>query len=59
MYYLGTTSLLGWALGLAPSKDNFWSSAHQDGNAFNDETYERFSEMQGVVASYSTGPVQV
>ena len=59
VYYVGTTSLLAYALDLKPSKDNFWSTQVQPGNAFNNRTMERFSDMQAAIASLSSGPVQV
>lgn len=46
VYYIGTTSLLSWALGLAPAKDNFWSSEWQPGSAYKNTTHEPYSEMQ-------------
>jgi hypothetical protein len=33
-YNVGTSSLLAYATGLAPSKDNWWTSEHQPGGAF-------------------------
>jgi hypothetical protein len=57
VYYIGTTSLLSWALGVAPAKDNFWSSDWQPGSAYGNNTHEPFSEMEAAVAAYSTGPV--
>ena len=59
VYYVGTTSLLAYALDLKPSKDNFWSTQVQPGNAFNNRTMERFSDMQAAIAALSSGPVQV
>jgi hypothetical protein len=35
VYYVGTTSIMAWALELEPSKDNFWSKPLQPGSAFN------------------------
>ena len=57
VYYIGTTSLLSWAIGLAPAKDNFWSTEWQPGSHYSNTTREPYSEMQVAIASYSTGPV--
>jgi len=57
-YYIGTTSLLAWALDLAPSKDSFWSTPTQPGNPYGDVA-ERYPAMQAAVAALSRGPVQV
>ena len=43
---LGVTSLFAFALGLAPSKDTFWSTADQPGNRWGDRTREPFSRLQ-------------
>lgn len=56
VYNIGTTSILAWALGLAPSKDNFWSTP-QPGGAYGNHT-EPFNAMQAAISAYSTGPVQ-
>jgi len=56
VYYVGTTSLLGWALGVAPSKDNYWSVANESGDPYRGAT-EPYSEMQSAISALSTGPV--
>lgn len=33
---VGTTSIFAHALGIAPSKDNYWSTASQPGNGYNE-----------------------
>jgi len=59
VYNIGTTSLIAWALGLAPAKDDFWSTQHQPGNPYSHgNATEPYSEMEAAIASYSTGPVQ-
>ncbi|KAH8063027.1 hypothetical protein JL722_2182 [Aureococcus anophagefferens] len=58
VYYVGTTSLLAYALDLKPSKDNFWSTQVQPGNAQQPDD-GRFSDMQAAIAALSSGPVQV
>eukprot|EP00908_Phaeocystis_cordata_P008464 Transcript_19140.p3 GENE.Transcript_19140~~Transcript_19140.p3 ORF type:complete len:353 (-),score=104.70 Transcript_19140:44-1102(-) len=54
---LGLTSLLLYALGLAASKDNFWSTKVQRGNKWGDATVEPHSALQAAVATLSRGPV--
>ena len=56
VYDIGTTSIFAWALGLAPSKDNFWSTP-QPGGAYGNHT-EPFNALQVAIAALSTGPVQ-
>ena len=59
MWYQGTSALLLQAIGLAPSKDDFWTTAAQPGNAkYNETDVELHSEFLAAVAAYSTGPVQ-
>ena len=58
VFYIGTTSLLGFALELAPSKDGFWSTELQPGSAFHSAT-EPYSAMLATIATYSTAPVQL
>lgn len=61
--YIGTSSLLAAALGLAPSKDVFWSSSTEkyDKSWFHKPRYpsahESFPELQAAVATLSAGPV--
>lgn len=65
VYYVGTTSILAYALDLKPSKDNYWSTPLQPGSAFNHEkypstlndTHEPYNEMQGAISSYTTAMV--
>jgi hypothetical protein len=52
---MGVSSILVHALGLAPFKDNFWTTAVQPGNPYNKQ--EDYSALQAVVATLSTGPV--
>lgn len=56
---VGTSSLLAYAVGIAPSKDNFWSTAEQPGNKYGNTTREPYGEMGGMITTYSTGPVAV
>lgn len=57
VYYIGTTSIMAHALGLAPSKDNFWSTDVQTDSPYGNKTIEPYGEMQAAVLAYSTGPV--
>eukprot|EP01043_Picozoa_sp_COSAG02_P052521 COSAG02_NODE_5672_length_4140_cov_2.941351_1_plen_543_part_10 len=65
VYYVGTTSIIADALGLKPSKDNYWSTGLQPGSAFNHQphpsflngTHEPYNEMQSAISSYTTAQV--
>lgn len=60
VYYIGTTSLLGWALDIAPSKDGFWSQEFQPGSPFGrGNATEPYASMEAAIAVYSTAPVQL
>lgn len=52
---VGTTALFAYALGLAPSKDNFWSSPAQPRAP---KAREPHSRLQAAVSTLSKGPVQ-
>jgi hypothetical protein len=55
---IGTTSIFLHALGLAPSKDSYWSTTSvQTGSHWGDHVSEPNSELQSAVSSLSTGPV--
>lgn len=54
---VGRTSLLAHALGLAPSKDNFWTSTSEPLNPYN--LTEPYPGLEAAVAVLSTGPVQL
>jgi len=56
---LGLTALLLFSLGLAASKDNFWSTPVQRGNKWGDATVERHPALQAAVATLSRGPVML
>ncbi|KAI0227999.1 hypothetical protein LSAT2_021487 [Lamellibrachia satsuma] len=56
-YHIGHTSLFAHALGLAPFKDNFWTTGVQPGNPGNKTELNPF--LQAVVALLSMGPVGV
>ena len=60
VYYIGTTSLLGWSLDIAPSKDGFWSAELQPGSPFGrGNATEPYAAMEAAIAVYSTAPVQL
>ena len=56
---LGTTGIFGWAVAIAPTKDNYWSTDKQAGSAYGD--YARISEpynrLQAAVSTLTKGPV--
>ncbi|XP_050393125.2 uncharacterized protein LOC126811499 [Patella vulgata] len=52
---IGISSLFAHAVGVAPSKDTFWTTTNQPGNPFN--TTEQYPALQTLVAVLSTGPV--
>jgi hypothetical protein len=52
-------SILIDALGLAPSKDGFWTTAFQPGNPYGEDRYEPNPRLHSVVGSLSAGPVQI
>ena len=57
--YTGTSSMLAAALGLAPSKDVFWSSTAQPGfpAKYPAGTVEAHPAVEAAVATYTAGPV--
>ena len=52
---IGESSLLSYALGVAPFKDTFWTTVEEPGNSYN--ATEISPELQVAVATLSTGPV--
>ena len=54
---IGTTSILTHAVGLAASKDNYWSTSHEAGESYGTWGYEPHSRLQSAVLSFSAGPV--
>jgi len=53
----GTTSLLAHAVGIAPSKDNYWSTPVQSGTHYGKDTKEPHSRLQSAVITLTNGPV--
>ena len=54
---IGMQSIFTHALGLAPSKDTFWSTEQQPGNPYGQWGYEPHSRLQSAVLAFSAGPV--
>eukprot|EP00038_Savillea_parva_P003881 m.131333 g.131333 ORF g.131333 m.131333 type:complete len:864 (-) comp11310_c0_seq2:981-3572(-) len=54
---IGTTSVLAHAVGIAPSKDNYWSTPKQNGTHYGPSTSEPHGALQSAVLSLSDGPV--
>ena len=54
---LGTTALFAYAVGVAPSKDNFWSTPLQPGSKYGPGTSEPYSRLQAAVITLTKGPV--
>ncbi|KAK6196065.1 hypothetical protein SNE40_001360 [Patella caerulea] len=52
---IGITSILVNALGLAPSKDTFWTMEQESGNKYN--STEKRPQLQNLMATLSNGPV--
>ena len=46
---LGTTSMFGYAIGVASSKDNYWSTSVQKGNKWGDNSTEQDPRLQAAV----------
>jgi len=53
---IGTTSILAHALGLAPSKDNYWSNSTVTLERYHKKP-ELYPELQAAVSTFSAGPV--
>lgn len=56
---IGGQSMLMDALGLAPSKDGFWSTTNQPGNPYGDERHEPYPRLQAAVTTLSAGPIAI
>jgi len=54
---LGVTSIFAHAVGLAPTKDNYWSTSVQPGNPYKDNPTEPYTRLQSAVSTLSAGPV--
>ncbi|KAK7098686.1 uncharacterized protein [Littorina saxatilis] len=54
-WLIGESSIFAHAMGIAPWKDNFWTTTDQPGNPYN--LSEPYPELEAVVSTLSTGPV--
>jgi hypothetical protein len=54
---LGYSSMLAWALGLAPFKDNYWSSAQEEGSSCGKNATEITPSLHNAASTFSAGPV--
>jgi hypothetical protein len=60
VYYIGTSSLLAWALDVSPSKDDFWTTTVQPGSPYGrGNATEPYPQMEAAIAILSTAPVQI
>lgn len=56
---IGGQTLLIDALGMAPSKDGYWSGPHQAGNPYGEDRFEPYPRLHAAVAAISAGPVAI
>ncbi|KAK6165976.1 hypothetical protein SNE40_022775 [Patella caerulea] len=54
-WQIGYSSIFAEAMGIAPFKDNFWTTTEQSGNPYNRS--EPNTALQAMIATMSTGPV--
>ena len=54
---LGFSSLLAWAVGLAPFKDNYWSTVQQPGSSCGANASEVTPSLHNAASVFSAGPV--
>ena len=54
---MGYSSMLAWAIGLAPFKDNYWSSAQQPGSSCGTNAVELTPSLHNAASTFSAGPV--
>lgn len=54
---VGTTALFAHAIGIAPSKDNYWSTPLQLGSKWGPTTKEPYNRLQAAVITLTKGPV--
>ena len=53
---ISVSSLLYWAIGVAPSKDNWWTTEVQADSPYGDQPTEPNWQLQALVIGLSTGP---
>ena len=56
---LGTTAMFAYAIGLAPSKDSYWTTPVQPGNHWSDDTTETRNRLESAVLTLTKGPVAI
>jgi hypothetical protein len=54
---MGYSSMLAWAIGLAPFKDNFWSSQSEPGSSCGTNAVEITPSLHNAASTFSAGPV--
>eukprot|EP00656_Telonema_subtile_P056933 TRINITY_DN9247_c0_g5_i1.p1 TRINITY_DN9247_c0_g5~~TRINITY_DN9247_c0_g5_i1.p1 ORF type:complete len:792 (-),score=169.10 TRINITY_DN9247_c0_g5_i1:182-2557(-) len=56
---LGNTGIFAWAVAIAPTKDNYWSTDVQTGSSYGDydSIKESYNRLQAAVSTLSKGPV--
>ncbi len=55
-HQVGTTGIFAYALGVAPSKDNYWSTTYQPGNKWGNAN-EPYNRLQAAVITLTKGPI--
>jgi len=55
-YNVELSSLFYWAIGVAPSKDDWWTTEVQTGSPYGDNPTEPNWQLQALVVGLSTGP---
>ena len=53
---IALSSMFYWAIGVKPSKDDWWSSEVQPGSPYSDKPTEPNWQLQAIVVALSTGP---
>lgn len=53
---IGLSSLFYWSVGVAPSKDDLWTTEVQPGSPYGDKPTEPNWQLQAIVVTLSTGP---
>lgn len=56
---IGITNMFADALGIAPSKDTFWSNMNESGSSYKPSAMEPLPDREILMATLSTGPVGV
>jgi hypothetical protein len=55
-YDIGLSSLFYWSIGVAPSKDDYWTTEFQPGNPYGDKPTEPNWQLEAITVALSTGP---